>query len=53
MGSISNDRQVVVTENKESPNFHTPGGMSMNVDVTPISVKDKKWFMSKTISSIQ
>ena len=53
MGGISNDRHVVVTENKESPNFHTPGWMSMIVDMTPVSGKNKKCFLDKSASSIK
>ena len=42
-----------MTKNKESKDFHTLSWMSMTVDVNPISGKDKKWFLSKSASSIQ
>ena len=42
-----------MTGNKESLDFHTPGWMSMTVDMIFISVKDKKWFLSKTALGIQ
>ena len=42
MGGIFSYRQIVVTGNKESPDFHTSGWMSMTVDMTLVSEKDKK-----------
>ena len=42
MEDISIGRQVVVTKNKGSKDFHTLSWMSMTVDVNPISGKDKK-----------
>ena len=42
-----------MTENKEIPDFHTPGWISMVVNVTPISQRDEKWFLSKFASRIQ
>ena len=45
MGGRSNDRQVVVTGNKEFIDFYTPGWISMTVVVTFLSGNDEKWFM--------
>ena len=52
MGSISNDCRIIVTRNKESLDFHTPGWKSMIVDVTAIDGGDKKWFLNKFASSV-
>ena len=41
MGDIFNDCQIIVTENKKSPDFHTLCLRLMTVVVTPISGKDK------------
>ena len=52
MEGMFNNRQIVVTENKRYPDFHTSDWMSMIIDVTSIGGGDKKWLMNRSASSI-
>ena len=44
MGGIFGDCQVVVTKNKESPDFHAPGLRLMTIDVATIEGMTRKGF---------
>ena len=44
MGGIFKDDQIIVMGNKTNLDFHTPGWMSMIVDMTPLGGRDMKFF---------